>query len=396
MGNVGDHIDKNGVAGLGLDGPLAKLDATRVPVSPVRAIRISLNANDHTVRVAGDIGRNPVSGTLQRVGVDVGVDAASGKENEIAEKIGLEDGDGKGIVGFEDLGNRGVKVPDEVHGHVVGDDLVYKGRVVDGPAGLSLAELLRKLALGGRCLPRLPDVGGELRIDVVGKLVLELLAQGLPVQLVQGDLGALLLGHARGVKGLIRLVLLHLLRLRLRLHRGRLGHVVGIFVEGGLGGRVGGLEQEEQGEAGERQHEGLLEGEHDGRGWPERRCGGRRGGWPEIRWYKKIVCGGGTADSRLQIIVRTGPCAAVTVCNSRESGGRGRVLYGPDHLIGITQAKGAREGARQGGAGWSKLEMEREEYVFQPARRQRRAFVGRVMDSMGDRFQRTLSFAVDR
>ena len=209
--------------------------------------------------------------------VNVGVDAAAGKEDEVAEEVGLEDGDGQSIVGLEDLGDGGVEVPDEVHSDVVGDDLVHEGWVVDCPAGLSLAEFLRELALGGCGLPRLPDVGGELCVDVVGKLVLELLAQGLLVQLVQGDLGALLLGHAGAVEGLVRL-LLHLLRLRLRLHGGGLGHVVSILVDGGLLGRVGGLEQEEQGEACERQHEGLLEGEHGGRGWPEGRWGDRRGG----------------------------------------------------------------------------------------------------------------------
>ena len=49
LGDVGDHVNEDGVSGLRLDGPLAELDATRVPVSPIRAIRISLDANDHAV-----------------------------------------------------------------------------------------------------------------------------------------------------------------------------------------------------------------------------------------------------------------------------------------------------------------------------------------------------------
>lgn len=165
-------------------------------------------------------------------------------------------------------------MPDKVNGHIVGDDFVHEGRVVDGPAGFCLAELLREVTLGRRGLPRLPDVGGKFGVNVVGELVLELLAQRLLVQLFQGNLLLHLLWHVGCVKGLVRfglgrLVFFGFLRFRFRLHRGGFGHVVGIAVDGRLGGRVGALEQEEQSEAGERKHERFLEGEHRGRGWPE-------------------------------------------------------------------------------------------------------------------------------
>lgn len=94
LGNIGNHIDEDGMAGLRLDGPLAELNATGVPVGPVRAIRISLDADDHAVRIAGHIVRNPISGTLQRVRVDVGVDATPRKEDQVAEEVCFEDGDG--------------------------------------------------------------------------------------------------------------------------------------------------------------------------------------------------------------------------------------------------------------------------------------------------------------
>jgi len=74
-------------------------------------------------------------------------------------------------------------MPDQVDSDIIGNDLVHKSRMVNGPAGFGLAELLSEFALGRGVLPSLPDVGRELCVDVVGKLVLELLAQRLLVQL---------------------------------------------------------------------------------------------------------------------------------------------------------------------------------------------------------------------
>jgi len=95
-----------------------------------------------------------------------------------------------------------------------------------------------------------------------------------------------LLGNVGGIEGLVGLVGLSsclfggLLFSRFRLHHGSgLGHVVGIAVDDGLVARVVALEDEEQGENGERKHECLLEGEHRGRRWPEpvmERSGRRR------------------------------------------------------------------------------------------------------------------------
>lgn len=174
---------------------------------------------------------------------------------------------------------------DEVDGDVVGDDLVDKVGVVDGPAGLGLAERLAELALGRGVLPRLPDVGGELCVDVVGKLVLELLLERAGVQLVEGDLLLGLLGRGVGaVEDLVCLCSLVLCGggglcggLFGVDPRAGLGQVVGVFEGGRAVGGVVRLEHEEEGEAGQREHEGLFEGEHGGGGG----SGGPRGqrGW---------------------------------------------------------------------------------------------------------------------
>ena len=55
VGYVGDDVDKNGVAGLCLHGPLAELDAAGVPLGPVWAVWVSLDANNHAVGVGGNI-----------------------------------------------------------------------------------------------------------------------------------------------------------------------------------------------------------------------------------------------------------------------------------------------------------------------------------------------------
>lgn len=166
-------------------------------------------------------------------------------------------------------------MPDQEHGHVVGDDLVDKGGVVDAPAGLWLAEHLLELALRRRVLPRLPDVRRRLGVDIVGELVLELLRERLQTQLLEGDLHLGLLGEAVGqVEGVVDLVgcLLGFLGgLFLALlgegicPGGGPGQIVCIAERGSWGARVMRLEYEEQCQAGEREHDGLFEGEHGGR-----------------------------------------------------------------------------------------------------------------------------------
>ena len=162
---------------------------------------------------------------------------------------------------------------DEVHGDVVGDDLVDKVGVVNGPARLGLAEGLAELALGRRVLPRLPDVGGELGVDVVGELVLELLLEGPCMQLVEADLLLGLLGRCVwAIEGLVWLVCFLCLVLGLglglcgrlfRVHpRAGLGEVVGVFERGRPVACVVRLEHEEQRQTCQREHERLLEGEH--------------------------------------------------------------------------------------------------------------------------------------
>lgn len=58
-------VDENRVAGLRLDGPLAELDAARVPFSPVCSVGVGLDANDHAVGVGRDVVGDPVCGALQ-------------------------------------------------------------------------------------------------------------------------------------------------------------------------------------------------------------------------------------------------------------------------------------------------------------------------------------------
>ncbi len=210
------NVNEDRVTGLGLNCPLAKLNATRVPISPIWTIGISLNANHHAVRIGRHIRGDPISSALQRNRVNVRVDTAASKQNKIAEEIGLLYGQGQGIVGFDDLRNGGVKVPDEVNSDVVGNDFVNKGGMLDGPAGLGLAEHVCKLALRRRVFPGLPDVGRRLRVDIVRELVLELLLERAPVQVVEADLRLwLLVGRVGRVEGLVLLLLL-LLLLRLQ------------------------------------------------------------------------------------------------------------------------------------------------------------------------------------
>lgn len=193
VGDGSDQIAQDGMARLGLNGPLAELNAARVPVVPVRTVGVGFYANDHAVAGARDVGGHPFGGALQGASVNVRVDSSSCQQNQVAEKVGLEHGDGHGVVGSDNVGHGGVQVADQVGGDIVGDDLVHKGRVHLGPRGLAGAEVLVKVARGGRRLPRLPDVRRELGLGVVGELVGQLLAQRHGVQVLQRYLRTLLL-----------------------------------------------------------------------------------------------------------------------------------------------------------------------------------------------------------
>lgn len=67
--------------------------------------------------------RYPLCDRLQGQCVNIRVDPTSSKKDEIAEEISLEDGEGKGIIGLEDVRDWGVKMADEMQGYLVGDDL---------------------------------------------------------------------------------------------------------------------------------------------------------------------------------------------------------------------------------------------------------------------------------
>ena len=126
LGDLGDDLAQHGMPRFGLDGPLAELDAARVPVVPVRSIGVGFDADDEAVRGARHLGRHPVHGGFERRRVDVRVDAAAGEQDQVAEEIGFEHRLREGIVGFEHVGDRGVEMADEVHGDGVGDDFVHK------------------------------------------------------------------------------------------------------------------------------------------------------------------------------------------------------------------------------------------------------------------------------
>ena len=106
LGDVCNNINKHGMARLRLNSPLAELDAAGVPLGPVRAIWISLDADDHSVGVRGYVRGYPIRRRLQCRSVDIRVDAATGKEDKVAEKIGFQHRDRESVVGFNDLRNR--------------------------------------------------------------------------------------------------------------------------------------------------------------------------------------------------------------------------------------------------------------------------------------------------
>ena len=177
FGDGGDDVDQDGMSGLGLDGPLAELDPARVPFRPIRPIWIGLDADHEPIARAGNGVGHPFVRRFQDGGVDITIDAPAGQQDQIAEEVGLEDGKRKGVVGVQHRRDGGVEISHEVHGGIVGDDLVHEGRMLLGPAGLGRPEILGELARGRGDLPRLPDVGRKLGLDVVGELFFQPIPQ---------------------------------------------------------------------------------------------------------------------------------------------------------------------------------------------------------------------------
>lgn len=189
LGDIRNHVHKDGVARLGLDSPLAELNTARVPVGPVRAVRVGFNSNHHAIGTGWHIGRYPIHRRLQRSSVNVRVNTASGEQDQVTEEVGLQDWEGEGIVGLDDLRHGCVEVTNKVYSNLVGDDFVDEVWVHDCPACLRLAELLSELAHVWGVLPCLPDVCRELAVDIVGELVLKLLAEWSFAEDIERDLG---------------------------------------------------------------------------------------------------------------------------------------------------------------------------------------------------------------
>lgn len=134
------------MAGLRLDGPLAELDAARVPFRPVGTVWVCLDANDQADGGAVEALREPVGCGFEDVGVDVGVDAAPGQEDQVAEVIGPEHWFWQRVVGVQDLGECGVEVSDEIASVVVAQHLVDEAWVVFCPGSFHGPQVLAKLA----------------------------------------------------------------------------------------------------------------------------------------------------------------------------------------------------------------------------------------------------------
>lgn len=110
-----DDAAQHGVSRLGLDGPLAQLDAPAVPLRPVLAVGgVDFDPDDESDRLVRHGLRDPVERRAQRMRVDVGVDAAPREEDEVAEEVGLEDGEGEGLVSLQDFREGGVEVAQQV------------------------------------------------------------------------------------------------------------------------------------------------------------------------------------------------------------------------------------------------------------------------------------------
>jgi hypothetical protein len=99
--DIGYDVYEDGVTWFGLNCPLAELNSARVPFSPVWAVWISLDTNNHAIRVAGNIVGDPICSALQCRRVNIRVNAATSEQNQVAEEVGLEYGKGKREVCLE-------------------------------------------------------------------------------------------------------------------------------------------------------------------------------------------------------------------------------------------------------------------------------------------------------
>ena len=176
FGDFGYDLAQHGVARFGLDGPLAELDPTGIPVLPVCPVRVGFDADDQSDRGPWYLIGHPIRRRFQRGRVNVAVDPPTGEQDQVAEKIGFHHGDGHRFVGLDDIGDGAIEVFHEGEGIIVGHDFVDEAWVEFRPACFGGTELLGEIS-AGRGLPRLPDEGGEFALLVVGELILQCFAE---------------------------------------------------------------------------------------------------------------------------------------------------------------------------------------------------------------------------
>lgn len=108
---------------LALDCPLAKLNPSRVPILPVRAIWICFDTDHKTYRVGFEVARKPFRGWFQSSGVDVRIYPSTRKKDKIAEEICFEDIKRESLVRFEDGWYCSVQMPYQMGCNLIRDDL---------------------------------------------------------------------------------------------------------------------------------------------------------------------------------------------------------------------------------------------------------------------------------
>src|SRR5579862_8354811 len=107
------------MAWLGLNRPLAKLNATRIPLMPVIPIRVSLNTDDETNAREWNSLRNPVDGRLQGSGIDVRINTPSCKQNQVPKEVCFKNRERERLVSFHHLGKGSVEVFYQVYSNLV-------------------------------------------------------------------------------------------------------------------------------------------------------------------------------------------------------------------------------------------------------------------------------------
>ena len=177
FGDVGDNVDEDGMTGFGLDGPLAELHSSRVPLGPVLPVRVGFDANHQPDGATRDPVGEPFVGGPKCGGVDIAVDATTSEQDKVAEKVGLENGERQSVIGLEHLRHGRVQMAHQRYGGAIGHDLVHEARVLLRPTSLLGAQVLGEAPRSRGVLPGLPDVTGELGLDVVGKLIFQVLLQ---------------------------------------------------------------------------------------------------------------------------------------------------------------------------------------------------------------------------